>query len=146
MSLIRIKSRCLWGWISSGRSGGNVFAGLFRLLEAAHSPRLTVPSSLFKASKEGVSPSLPLCLSCLPLSPRGALVITRIMQDPLSSSKSLTSSHLQSPSCREGKYSQVWGIRICTSLGAIILPTRLPWTRPLAFLGLRFFILRWNCK
>lgn len=39
-------------------------------------------------------------------------------------------------------YSQVLGIRTWTSLEAIILPIQSLWTRPMAFLGLSFSVLK----
>ena len=42
--------RCPQGCLPLGGTGENLDSRIFRLLEAAHTPRLVAPSSIFKAS------------------------------------------------------------------------------------------------
>lgn len=84
-----------------------------------------------------------LCLPAPSFSFRDA-IMARIILDPLCNSKPLTSSHLQNPFCHKGNIFPGWGSRS----GHLWEPSLCPhnWTSLLAFLGLRVFILRWNCN
>ena len=86
-SLIRIEARCLWGRISSDSLEENLFPGLLQLLLIILCP--TLPSLIFKAREEGVSPShtealcvSQLCLSSAMLSWQGLYWTLSATQNP----------------------------------------------------------------